>query len=133
MKNNIRKKFLNYLQTEYMELNKVIEVGIGENDDVYQELALELEADVYSTDLKGECDFFDDITNPNLSIYEESDLIYSIRPPIDIQRHIAKVCEKVEADLVLIPFKDEVLELNEYFEEFKLKNIDELVLYEGIS
>lgn len=45
----------------------------------------------------------DDITNPRIEIYKNSSLIYSIRPPFEIQQDIIKVAKMVNADCIIRP------------------------------
>ena len=46
----------------------------------------------------------DDITHPDLKIYKDAQLIYSIRPPEELHPYLQKVAEAVGADLIIKPF-----------------------------
>jgi len=72
---------------------------------------------------------FDDITNPNMGIYEGSDLIYSIRPPQELQPYIADIVAKTGATLIIKPFFNEDLNLNL---PMKLINYKKAVFYQSI-
>lgn len=124
--------FVNYIKEEY-DGKKIVEVGIGDFKIIYSKLDMKTDAEIVSTDILGEDeDYVDDIRNPNLSIYKRSELIYSIRPPIELQKYIAKVCKKVNSDLIIVPFDDEISDLNNFFNDFYLKNLGKLAIYRGI-
>jgi len=52
---------------------------------------------------------FDDITNPNMKIYENVDVLYSIRPPQELQPYITDIAKKTGAILIIKPFFNEDL------------------------
>ena len=54
----------------------------------------------------------DDITNPDLNIYRDASLIYSIRPPEELQQHIKVVAEAVGADLIIKPLSTEFIQVD---------------------
>lgn len=90
--------------------NKVVEVGVGNMPHVALELKDGL--DVVVTDINAQhyagvrfCR--DDIFAPDMGIYINASLIYSIRPPIDIQEAIAKIAKEVGADMLIRPFGNE--------------------------
>ena len=56
----------------------------------------------------------DDILNPRIELYQKSDLIYSIRPPMELINPMSKVAEKVGADILIFPLSE-----NSYLYEFK--------------
>jgi len=110
---------------------KVVEVGVGCNLRVAKILARKL--DVVVTDFKynktiesesveyGIDYIVDDITSPNLEIYKGSTLIYSIRPPIEIQKNIVAVALLVKSDCIIRPLRGEEPELGKlvnYRKEF---------------
>ncbi len=63
----------------------------------------------------------DDITNPDLSIYKDATLIYSIRPPEELQNHIKRVAESVGADLIIKPLSTEFINPDNSFEAYQLQ------------
>lgn len=90
--------------------NKVVEVGVGSMPHVA--LALKDSLDVVVTDINeqeyaGVRFCRDDIFVPDMSIYMKATLIYSIRPPIDMQEAIANIAKKVGADMLIRPFGNE--------------------------
>ncbi len=111
---------------------KVIEVGVGKNPEVA--LLLKDRLDIIVTDTSDLCiegvHFIrDDILDPNIHIYRGASLIYSIRPPVEIQHAIASVAKRVGADLIIRPFASEKTDLNNYFDESKLINYGSAVFY----
>lgn len=69
----------------------------------------------------------DDITNPNLDLYEGIDIIYSIRPPSELQPHLLKLAEKVDAMLIIKPLTGE--DLNTPKAKMELKNFGKASFY----
>jgi uncharacterized UPF0146 family protein len=105
--------------------NKVVEVGVGSLPQVA--LLLKDTLDVIVTDVNeqkyaGVRFCIDDIFKPDMGIYRNASLIYSIRPPIDIQDAIAKIAKEVGSDLIIRPFGNEKADLRKYFKEYSLIN-----------
>lgn len=124
---------VDFIDSNYDNDSKIIEVGVGEFTDVFLLLKTETDLEIHSTDIvEGNENYVDDITKPDLGFYEGSDLIYSIRPPIELQKHIAKVCREVDADMMIVPFDDEILDLGDFFREFSLVNLEGLSVYRGV-
>lgn len=112
--------------------NKVVEIGVGNLPQVA--LLLKDKLDVAVTDINeqnhnGVRFYKDDIFNPDFGIYENASLIYSIRPPIDIQDAIAKTAGKVGADLIIRPFGNEKADLRKYYKDYKLVNYKKARFY----
>jgi uncharacterized UPF0146 family protein len=53
----------------------------------------------------------DDIFAPRMELYRGASLIYSIRPPLELQIAMGDVATRVEADILIRPLQDEVAEL----------------------
>ncbi len=124
------KDLAEYITSSYK--GKVIEVGIGKNPEVA--LLLKDRLDIVVTDSSDLCmegiHFVrDDILDPNIHVYEGASLIYSIRPPVEIQHAIASVAKQVGADLIIRPFASEKADLNKYFSELRLINYRSAVFY----
>jgi hypothetical protein len=94
---------------------RVVEVGAG----FAAEVALGLQArglDVLLTDkeerflgsLRVEKD---DIFSPRLELYRVASLLYSIRPPLELQLAMGLLAAKIGADVLVRPLMDEVAEL----------------------
>jgi len=91
----------------------VVEVGAGYVPDV----ALRLRGlDVAVTDkeerfLGGLHVEKDDIFSPRLDLYEGASLIYSLRPPLELQIAMGDLARSVGADVLVRPLEDEVAQL----------------------
>ncbi|MGB7545992.1 MAG: UPF0146 family protein [Methanothrix sp.] len=103
----------NYIAEHYS--GRVVEVGVG----FYSQVALHLAArglKVILTDreerMLGELVVEkDDIFSPRMELYREARLIYSIRPPLEMQLAMGVVAADVGADLLVRPLMDEVAQL----------------------
>ncbi len=119
----------------YNYRNKVVEIGVGNLPQVA--LLLKNKLDVAVTDINeqnhnwrnGVRFYKDDIFNPDIGIYEHASLIYSIRPPIDMQDAIAKTAREVGADLIIRPFGNEKADLSRYFKNYALVNYKKARFY----
>jgi uncharacterized UPF0146 family protein len=112
--------------------NKVVEVGVGSLPQVA--LLLKDAMDVIVTDISeqehaGVRFCRDDIFSPDMSIYKGASLIYSIRPPIDMQEAIARVAREVGADLIIRPFGNEKADLRIVYNSCKLLNYKKARFY----
>ncbi len=112
--------------------NKVVEVGVGNLPHVA--LLLKEKLDVVITDINeqkyaGVRFCRDDIFNPDKGIYRNASLIYSIRPPIDMQDAIADIAKEVGSDLIIRPFGNEKADLRDYFKEYSLVNYKKTRFY----
>lgn len=112
--------------------NKVIEVGVGNLPQIA--LLLKEKLDIIVTDVNDQnfsnvLFYKDDIFDPDLKIYQNASLIYSIRPPIDIQDAIAKTASEVGSDLIIRPFGSEKADLRKYFNEYTLINYKKARFY----
>lgn len=112
--------------------NKVVEIGVGSLPHVA--LLLKDKLDVVVTDVNeqnysGVRFYMDDIFAPDIGIYKNASLIYSIRPPIDLQEAMAKTAKEVGADLLIRPFGDEKADLSKYFKNYALVNYKKARFY----
>ena len=102
--------FSEYIIANYKNASRIVEVGVGGFPLVGLILQEHLNMDIIMTDIKPYHDLviLDDITNPDLNIYRDASLIYSIRPPEELQQHIKVVAEAVGADLIIKPLSTEL-------------------------
>ncbi|RLG00789.1 MAG: hypothetical protein DRN49_02490 [Thaumarchaeota archaeon] len=49
----------------------------------------------------------DDVLNPRIELYQKSNLIYSIRPPMELIDSILRIAEKVRADVLVFPLSED--------------------------
>lgn len=94
---------------------RVVEVGVGYFPPVAQRL-MELGLDVLLTDreerlVAGLRVEKDDIFSPRQEIYQGTSLIYSIRPPLEMQLALGELAANVGADVIVRPLQDELAEL----------------------
>jgi hypothetical protein len=90
------------------------EIGIGPFPDVAYALT-ERGLKVFATDIKpfeydGLKVIVDDITGPEMSLYCDVDLIYSMRPPPELIPYMMRLAETVSADLIIKPLSSEFAE-----------------------
>lgn len=108
---------------------KVVEVGAGFANDVASRLkplnVIATDIDSYSIDgmrVEG-----DDIFSPRLEIYAGASLLYSIRPPLEVQLAMGMLASKIGADVLIRPLGDEVADLPGFTRS--LKNVGEARFY----
>lgn len=122
------KDFAQYIINNYANADKIIEVAVGKFHDVALMLEEHLRMDIIMTDIKPYSSkiILDDITHPNLGIYKETSLIYSIRPPPELHPCLVKVAGKVGADLIIKPFSTECINTKK---KMKLINYKKAIFY----
>lgn len=87
---------------------RVAEIGIGNYTKVAEYL-VSRGVDVIATDIKpiiqerGFKFFIDDIKNPNVQLYGDLELVYSIRPPPELFRFIKTLANRLNADCIIKP------------------------------
>ncbi len=94
---------------------RIVEVGAGRVLDVAR-LLLARGLEVVLTDreerqLDNICIEKDDIFAPRMELYRGASLLYSIRPPLELQIAMGDVAAQVGADFLIRPLQDEVAEL----------------------
>jgi uncharacterized UPF0146 family protein len=108
---SIEERIAEYLAGQY---KSAVEVGIGRNTTTAEILA-EKGVDVCATDIREcpECPVFftrDDITSPDLSIYSGRELIYSVRPGVEMVPDLIKTAKAAGADLIVYHLGNEIYE-----------------------
>ena len=94
---------------------RIVEVGAGHVSEVAR-LLLDRGLEVVLTDreerLMGSLRIEkDDIFVPRMALYRGASLLYSIRPPLELQIAMGDVAARVGADILIRPLQDEVAEL----------------------
>jgi uncharacterized UPF0146 family protein len=94
---------------------KVVEIGAGFVPEVAMLLSQKIT--VVATDkemrhLGGLHIRKDDIFSPRKELYEGASLLYSIRPPVEVQLAMGKLAAEMGADVLIRPLKDEIAELS---------------------
>ncbi len=97
--------FTRYIINNYNYTPKIVEVAVGNFLEVAIGLRKYLKLNIIMTDIKPSHTGIiqDDISHPNLKIYKNASLIYSIRPPEELHPHLVKVAGKVGSDLIIKP------------------------------
>ena len=98
--------FAEYIIKNYSQSHRIVEVGGGNFQYVSSRLKEHLKVDIVMTDIKPFHNqiVLDDVRKPNLKIYNDAGLIYSIRPPEELHPHLEKLCSITGADLIIKPF-----------------------------
>ena len=94
--------------------SKIAEIGIGLFPDVAHAL-IEKGTKVFATDIvpvyyDGVKVIVDDITDPDISLYNQIDLIYSMRPPPELFPYMKSLAKKISADLIVKPLSSDYIE-----------------------
>lgn len=102
----------NYIAFHY---TRAIEAGIGNNPDAALLLdgrgALVRCTDIRNPDLPKNLPFSkDDIFEPCLSLYEGADVIYAIRPAVEMMPALISIARAVNSDLIVVHLGFEIYE-----------------------
>ena len=108
---------------------KIAEIGVGKFDQIAEMLSSKENITLIKTDIlpKDSSVVKDDITNPDLKLYENTDIIYSIRPPSEHQPHLVNLARKIGSQLIIKPLTNE--DLNTPKVNMKLKNHNKASFY----
>ena len=90
---------------------QIAEVAVGKFDMIAEVLSSRENITLIKTDINpaDESVIKDDITNPDFRIYEGVDMIYSIRPPSELQPHLVNLAQKINCQLIIKPLTNEDL------------------------
>lgn len=118
------KDFAEYILRYYPDM-PIVEVGIGADFRVFKELKRR-NADVKAVDINPSSQDVTrgDVLNPDMDIYGDSRLIYSIRPPPELVPYIEKIARRAGADLIIRPLLTDNVPANG-----KLKNYKSAIFY----
>lgn len=108
---------------------KIAEIGVGKFGYVAEALSQKDNITLIKIDILPADDTIikDDITNPNMNLYKGVDLIYSIRPPSELQPHLVELAMKIDSQLIIKPLTNE--DLNTGKIKMKLKNFKKASFY----
>lgn len=113
--NSIWSNFTEYIVNNYKYSKKIVEVGVGkilEPSDILKEKLPNTEINLVDIHPSINTIIKDDITNPTDSIYEDANLIYSIRPPEELQKDIVNLGLKYNTDIIIKPLFTEEINYN---------------------
>ncbi|MBO6104734.1 MAG: hypothetical protein J6O99_02395 [Methanobrevibacter sp.] len=108
---------------------KIVEIGAGKFQTISKNLSEDENIDIIMTDIDpaNENIIKDDVFNPNMNIYKDADILFSIRPPAELQEAIMKIRDEVDATLIIKPLFNE--DLNMKTKKMKLKNYNRASFY----
>ena len=108
---------------------RIWEIAVGKFTQVFDYLNEQENVEIIKTDISPNDSSVikDDITNPNLKIYENLDIIYSIRPPSELQPYIINLALKTDTKLIIKPLFNE--DINGKNVKLKLKNYKKASFY----
>ena len=111
------------------EKTRIVEIGAGKFQTISKNLSENENIDIVMTDIDpaNENIIRDDVFNPNMNIYKDADILFSIRPPAELQEAIMKIRDKVNATLIIKPLFNE--DLNMKTKKMKLKNYNRASFY----
>lgn len=127
----IWENFSEYIIKHYSNSIKIVEVGVGKITEPGEILKKKLpHTTVNLVDLHP-CNntiIRDDITHPTDEIYENADLIYSIRPPEELQPDIIELAKKYNCDVIIKPLCTEEINFD-LQPKLKLVNYKRMAFY----
>ena len=128
MWNDLGEYIVNLCDTQSKNHLKVVEIAIGKFFKVSNYLKRCGNIDLLMTDLSPANDKIikDDITNPNLNLYENTQIIYSIRPPSELQPYLGNLTDKIGATLIIRPLFNEELNIK----KMNLVNYKKAIFYQ---
>ncbi|MDR2624600.1 MAG: hypothetical protein LBC39_08595 [Methanobrevibacter sp.] len=116
----------------YLENNqirgKVVEMAIGNFFKVLDYLdGNGVEVVGVDLDPKREDVVKEDVTDPKLDLYEGVEIVYSIRPPYELQPYIEEIAKNLNALLIVKPLFNEDLNMKS---SMNLKNYKKAIFYQ---
>ena len=126
MWHNFAEYILNECETREV---KIAEIGVGKFSQIADILNEHENITIIKTDISpaDATVIKDDITNPDMKLYEGTDIIYSVRPPSELQPYIADLSKKTGSLLIIKPLTNE--DLNTGRVKMKLKNYKKASFY----
>lgn len=108
---------------------RICEVAIGKFTQVHDYLDSQENIEIIKTDISPNDPTVikDDITKPNPDLYKNLDIIYSIRPPSELQPYIIDLALKTNTKLIIKPLFNE--DINSRRVKLKLKNYKKASFY----
>jgi uncharacterized UPF0146 family protein len=122
--------FAEYILSEAGESDvRIAEIAVGKFDKIAEYLSTKDNITLIKTDIapKDDTVIKDDITKPNLDLYRDMDMIYSIRPPSELQPHLVNLALEIGSQLIIKPLTNE--DLNTGRVKMKLKNYKKASFY----
>jgi hypothetical protein len=96
---------------------RIIEIGVGQCGDVARLIPDLIATDIRPVHVDGVKTVRDDIFNPSEELYRGASLLYSIRPPIEVQIAMGDLALRIGADVLIRPLEDEIADLEGFSRE----------------
>ncbi|AMK15818.1 UPF0146 family protein [Methanobrevibacter olleyae] len=111
---------------------KIVEIGVGKFQTISKNLSKNDNIDLIMTDIDPDNENItkDDVFNPNMNIYKNADILFSIRPPAELQEAIMKIRDKINATLIIKPLFNEDLNIKTHKMQLKNYNRASFYIYE---
>ena len=108
---------------------KICEIGVGKFTQVFDYLNKQDNVEIIKTDISPNDSSVikDDVTKPDLKLYKNLDIIYSIRPPSELQPYIIDLALKTKTKLIIKPLFNE--DINTKNVKLTLKNYKKASFY----
>ncbi len=108
---------------------KLVEIGVGKFQTISNHLKENENIELIMTDIDpaNEDVIKDDVFNPNMKIYANTDIILSIRPPSEMQDAIMKIRDELDCTLIIKPLFNEDLSIKT--SKLRLKNYNRASFY----
>ena len=122
--------FAQYILSQAGDGNvRIAEIGVGRFSRIADMLSRRDNIEIIKTDIlpADESVIKDDITSPDLDLYKGVDIIYSIRPPSELQPYLVKLADELGCQLIIKPLTNE--DLNTGRVKLKLKNFRKASFY----
>ena len=122
------KDLATYIINHCTPYDKVVEVGAGKFLEVANNLQKHSKMNIILTDIKPSHEGIiqDDITHPNLTIYDGAHIIYSIRPPMELHQAIMNLAQNLGALLIIKPLTGDDINTKQ---KMRLVNYKKAVFY----
>lgn len=104
--------FIDYINNQTNNKpTQILEVGVGNFFKIADTLNKYPNINVLLMDIKPNREdvIKDDINNPNKELYTDVSIIYSIRPPYEIQKQLSDLARDIGALLIIKPYLSEEL------------------------
>ncbi|HOI39939.1 MAG TPA: UPF0146 family protein [Methanobacterium sp.] len=103
--------FTEYIIKHYSISPLIVEIGVGTFLKVAFDLKQHPKVNIIMTDIKPYHDqiILDDIRQPDLKIYKDAGLIYSIRPPEELHPYLENLSNITGADLIIKPLSTDFI------------------------
>lgn len=108
---------------------RIIEIGIGHGGDVARLIPNLIATDICPVSIDGVATVCDDIFDPTEEIYRGASLLYSIRPPLEVQIAMGDLALRIGADVLIRPIDDEIADLEGFSRELICRGEASFYLY----